>query len=181
VTVARCFVALEIAQAAALVAAAAQSLLDADLVRKTPRESLHVTLKFLGDVSVETVAKPVFEALAGHVSLPLPSLGEAQLHAFPSTEHANVIVLSCSDPDGQVAELAARAEAAAFAHGVPREERAFHPHVTLARTRAALDVRKVVKRFERSPLGRSTALSLFESHGGRYARLASFAPQTDSK
>jgi 2'-5' RNA ligase len=178
--IARCFIALELGAAALDAARDAQGLLDADLLRKTTAESLHVTLKFLGYVSVDEVARPVFDAIAPLVTVaPLPSLGRGELSAFPSLGQANVVVLACSDDEGRVAGLAARAEKAAVALGVERETRPFRPHVTLARAKG-IDVRKVAKRFEPRALGSATSLTLFESTASGYVALAR-APHTASK
>ena len=165
--IARCFIALELGETALEAVAEAQGLLDGDLVRKVAVDALHVTVKFLGDVSIEEVAQPLFETLAALVvATPAPPLGEARLDGFPAPGRANVVVLSCSDPELRVAGLAARA-------GLD-EERAFHPHITVARGKG-VDVRKLVKRYGARPLGLPTRLTLFQSDKTVYTPLASVA------
>jgi RNA 2',3'-cyclic 3'-phosphodiesterase len=176
--VARCFIALELGSEAFAATRMAQDLLDADAVRKASTPSLHVTLKFLGDVSVENVARPAFERVTARLGS-APRLGEGTLHGFPEASSANIVVLSCSDSLGEVGALAATADEAAFALGVEREDRAFHPHITLGRARRPVDLRKLIKRFEPRALGFGAALTLYESKNGAYTSLATV--QTDSK
>jgi len=109
-------------------------------VRFEAHARFHVTLKFLG--SIEDV---VVSALAA----PLVSLGTGaptQAHAkslvtFPSAARARVVAVELEDSDGALAVLVHALEALAAQHGIAGEERAFRPHVTLARTKAPLDAR----------------------------------------
>lgn len=164
---ARCFLALDLGPQALRAAEDAHRYLDTEDVRKVPPSSLHMTIKFLGEVSLVDVGRPLVAALAPSVSTALPLLGEARIDGFPSAEDARVIVLSCSDPKGDIARLAAVAEDAAERFGVAREARAFHPHVTLGRSKA-FDVRNIAKRFALRPLGQATRLTLYETQGSSY-------------
>ncbi len=100
----------------------------------------------------------------------LPDLGEGRVDGFPSLTQANVIVLTCSDPLGNVAKLAAKADEAAAAFGVEREARPFRPHLTLARSKA-FDLTKIARRFSPRPLRTATRLTLYESKDSRYSAL----------
>jgi len=176
--IARCFVALEIGAQALGAADEAQRLLDATVVRKTAPASMHVTLKFLGEVDVDAVAREVFAAIAPLADGPPMALGEGRVEGFPSTGRAHVVVLECAGVDPRVAELASRAEDAAAALGVAREERAFRPHLTLARSKRDYDARKIAARFGARPLGLAGRLVLMESTASGYAVLASVSPTT---
>ncbi|HEY1956415.1 MAG TPA: RNA 2',3'-cyclic phosphodiesterase [Polyangiaceae bacterium] len=169
-TIARCFVALDLGEAALATAADAQELLDADVVRKSAAETMHLTIKFLGQVDVDAVARKVFEAVAPFGG-PSMALGEGRIQGFPAIERARVVVLECAACDSRLAEMAARADDAAFALGVPREGRPFRPHVTLARSKKDFDARKIAARFGARPLGFATDLVLYESAGGKYKAL----------
>jgi 2'-5' RNA ligase len=169
----RAFLAIELDDATRELALQAQRTLG-DSARKLPAESLHITIKFLGDVE-DAAARATFDALV----LPSSSapLGAAKLDAFPSAARGKIIVLSCDDPSGEIAALAARAEEAAFTHaGVAREERKFHAHVTLARSKTPVDIRKIATRFGTRPCGQPNRVVLYRSElgqsGARHTELA---------
>ena len=183
-TLARCFVALDVDEASLRATERAQHLLDALDVRKAPvSEAVHLTIKFLGDVDVDAVGRPLLEAMRPLVEgYRTPSLGEGKLAAFPDAKRAHVIILMAADPMGALAALAARADEAAESLGIPREQRPFRPHLTLARSKHAIDVRDLVKKTEPFELGIATRLVLYRSDrddkGPRYTALAQadFAP-----
>jgi len=106
-----------------------------DAVRWVRPESLHLTLRFLGNVAVQDVAElaaSVGEALsdAGAFSV---KLGPPQ--AFPAPRRPRGIVLGAV-PEEPLAGLAARVETAVCAHGFAPERRKFRAHVTLGRLRS---------------------------------------------
>ncbi len=171
----RCFLALELDPTTLAVAADAQRALDPLGARKTKPDSLHITIKFLGDVDVDA-AKLVLAELAVFAGRAAPELGICRVDAFPSPARGKIVVLSCADPAGTAAAIAKRAdEAAEKLAGVAREDRAFHAHVTLARSRTPCDVRPIAKRFGERAGGRATRVVLFESEllptGPRYTEL----------
>ena len=170
-TIARCFVALDLGREALDAAADAQKLLDADVVRKCPPESMHITIKFLGQVDVDAVARRVFDAIAPLAAGPPLALGEGKIQGFPALARAHVVVLECAGADPRLAELASRADEAALHLGIPPENRPYRPHVTLARCKKDFDARKIAARFPPRPLGFATKLVLYESAGGKYAPL----------
>lgn len=178
--IARCFVALELGADARRAAEEAQLLLPGDAVRKATAESMHITIKFLGDVDVDAVGRKVLAALGPLASGPPIALGEGRLVGFPATERAHVIVLECHGAEARIADLAARAEVAAETWGVARESRAFRPHVTLARSKNDFDATKLAARFGSRPLGLAGPLVLFESAGGRYTPLEVVTPSRSS-
>lgn len=100
-------------------------------------EKLHLTLKFFGDVEGERI-DPLAAALsrAARDARPL-ALRLRVAGVFPSAGQPNVLWLGVTDDSGGLARLQARVEAECAAAGFPRERRAFHPHVTLARVRQA--------------------------------------------
>lgn len=175
---ARCFIALDVDDASVRAVERAQRLVDALPVRKAPAsEGVHLTIKFLGDVDIDAIGRPLLESLRplveGHRT---PSLGAGKLEAFPDAARAHVVVLFASDPMGALAMLAARAEDAAARLGMPREQRAFKPHLTLGRSKRAIDVRDLVKKTPPFDLGVATRLVLYRSDrdekGSRYTALA---------
>ncbi len=94
-------------------------------------ESVHITLKFIGEVSLETVEK-IRVALGSLPPFPPIALGFAGLGFFPSARRPRVFWAGV-EADPQLAVLAGAVEAKLEPLGVPAEKRDFHPHLTLAR------------------------------------------------
>jgi RNA 2',3'-cyclic 3'-phosphodiesterase len=101
-------------------------------IRWTAPESIHLTLKFLGEVAdarVDALATSLTEVAARHAPLTLSVGG---VGGFPSLGRARVWWLGIAHDDdllGLHADVAARLEA----EGFPREARAFSPHITIGR------------------------------------------------
>ncbi len=137
----RCFFALYLdAPAQAAVAAAIADLRQATdpagdrAVRWTPRDALHLTLRFLGDVP-----RPTADALAGAVAARLGGLRAFDLRltgagAFPPRGRPRVLWIG-GDPVPALSELHARVEDACDATGLGRESRQFRAHLTVGRPR----------------------------------------------
>jgi 2'-5' RNA ligase len=149
----------------------------------TPHAKMHVTLKFLGDVREEVAVRlgRSLRVLAEGRAPPAPSM--IRLDAFPSIEEARVVVALLADADQDIARLASQAERIALEHGVPEEDRAYRPHVTLARLKRAYDARKWLRADLADGVAPccTTHLTLFRSHreqsgeGTAYVPLARFA------
>jgi 2'-5' RNA ligase len=132
---ARCFVALDLpAPVRALLAAAGARLRGLGDVRQVPEAQLHLTLRFCGDIDERQRA-----ALGGVVEAgPWPALQLllSGLGQFPPRGAPRVLWAGVAGDVEALAQIASRIEAAAAAAGVPREDRPFHPHVTLGRARS---------------------------------------------
>lgn len=134
-------------------------------LRWVPPANYHVTLKFLGEVrpeAVEAVRDAVGAGLRDEAALRFAMRG---VGAFPALERARVLWVGVDDPGHRLAALAAAVEAAVTPLGFPRERRAFHPHVTIARVRGVADVRTAVIGFTEQPCSETAAdrVTLFES------------------
>ncbi len=102
-------------------------------VRWAPRENWHVTLKFLGRTwprladwvpqQVEAAARDV-EPFRTRIT---------GVGGFPSPAKARVVWAGLDDEDGRTSGLAARIEGSLLEE-FPAEKRAFHPHLTVARS-----------------------------------------------
>jgi 2'-5' RNA ligase len=94
-------------------------------------ENLHVTLKFIGEAP-ETKLAAICSALASARSDQPVALDFRGLGFFPDEKHPRVFWTGIeSSPN--LKTLAADIEKAAERLGVPREQRPFSPHLTLAR------------------------------------------------
>jgi 2'-5' RNA ligase len=93
-------------------------------------ESLHVTLKFIGNVRPED--RPRFEQALSAISVSSCDLSIRGHGFFPTAHSPRVFWLGIEAPP-ELPRLAAEIDAATTALGIPEEEHAFSPHLTLAR------------------------------------------------
>ncbi len=124
-------------------------------LRWVPVKNIHLTLKFLGDVSVANleILKKILRAEAERVEAFEISVG--QIGAFPSASRPRVLWAGVQAPE-QLGELQKSLESEIALVGYPPDERAFSPHLTLARvTRTALpgDLRKIKGVIEKAHVG----------------------------
>jgi 2'-5' RNA ligase len=113
---------------------------DAPDAKWVPRDNLHLTMSFLGEVD-EARAPEIVDALTeaaanepGPIDTALEGTG-----AFPSVRRARVLWVGLEDPDGRLAALARAVAAGLEPLGFPRETRPWTPHLTIARFRAPAD------------------------------------------
>ena len=99
-------------------------------VRWVKPESLHVTLKFIGE-KPESVGAEIEQTL-GSVSAEPFELSFRGYGFFPTAKAARVFWVGI-EADAGLAQLAARVEGNLAGIGIAKEERAFSPHLTLAR------------------------------------------------
>ncbi len=101
-------------------------------VRWVPAGNIHLTLKFLGDVSVSNLdmLKKILQTEASAVHVFEISVGG--IGAFPSPNKARVIWAGVEAPNG-LSTLQHNIESAMARIGYPREDRPFSPHLTLGR------------------------------------------------
>lgn len=169
----RCFVALDLAEPlrhrVAQVVERERERVDARWVRT---EGLHLTLVFLGEVDAGEVPTILSTCQAVAARYPKLSLAIEDAGTFGAPSHPRVLWLGVSGTlsplQALVAELEARLE-------VP-SERAFEPHLTLARARPPRGdalLREVAERLRGQQFGHQEAdhLTLYESAGGRYRAL----------
>ncbi|MDE2999157.1 MAG: RNA 2',3'-cyclic phosphodiesterase [Gemmatimonadota bacterium] len=115
--------------------AARRFLADLDArLRWVRPEGVHLTLKFLGNVEVVSVPGilEAMRAVAGRT--PPMALHTSEVGA-PDPDRARVVWLEVGGETEILDGLQADVEDAMFRIGFEREERRFHPHLTLARAR----------------------------------------------
>jgi 2'-5' RNA ligase len=93
-------------------------------------ESLHVTLKFIGE-QPEPVVDQIKQALS-NVSASAAEIRFRGYGFFPTARSARVFWVGI-EAGPQLATLAAAIDDKTAALGIPKEDRAFSPHLTLAR------------------------------------------------
>jgi 2'-5' RNA ligase len=149
--------------------------------RWTAPSAQHVTLKFLGWSSadrIDAVGAAIDTVARAHrrARVTLGTVG-----AFPSLRQARVLWAGLDDPESLLAGIAKDLDRSLEPLGYPVEQRAFTPHVTLARFKTPVRLEGVV---EARPWGdlepfHVAAVDLFRSRlhpaGARYEVLRSFA------
>jgi RNA 2',3'-cyclic 3'-phosphodiesterase len=150
----------------------------------SPPSNLHVTTKFIGEWKEERLGE-LTTALAGvRARDPIP-VSIRRVGFFPNPHSPRIFWCGVDAPG--LADLARETDDATVALGIGREERAFSPHLTLARikdaraTRPALQaLREAIAGLESLEFGSFTARSFFLYQSTRkagasvYTKLAEF-------
>ena len=184
----RAFIAVEISpevhKAIESKTAPLRAALGSSLVRWVPTSNIHLTLKFLGDVSptnVEMLSQMLNVEVSQHESFTIQFGG---VGAFPNPRRPRVIWVGIQAPAGLEA-LQHGIEAAAATLGYPNEKRPFSPHLTVGRVKQNAGpagfqkVRNILDESKIGSLGTSqvNAVHLFKSdlkpNGAVYTRLFS--------
>ena len=114
-------------------------------LRWTGIDAWHLTLAFLGEVNdaaAAGLADPLRSAAAEHAPLALSLAGSG---AFPGADRAHVLWTGVHGERERLVRVAnSVAQAASKEEAPPAEEGRFQPHLTLARSRAAVDVRTLI-------------------------------------
>ena len=105
-----------------------------DAVRWVPRENLHVTLRFLGDIAPAQVASLVAHVRAQTEALAPFALELGALGSFPPARRPRVLLLELT-PLAPLVALARAVERGVVSAGCTPEPRAFRGHLTLGRVR----------------------------------------------
>ena len=141
--------------------------------------SVHLTLRFLGEVGpdLDEVARPGWARAAAGVEPFCFRLG--RLGCFPRGGQPRVLWVAVREQSGRLAALAAALEQSARDSGFVPVERAFRPHLTLARVRGSnrgLRPDPEDAGCEREEKASEVVLfrSLLGPDGARYTALASF-------
>jgi len=104
-------------------------------VRWVRVEGIHLTLKFLGDTTMEKLPdiEQALAAVSRHAPACTFTVGE--LGCFPNPRRPRVIWVGVQEPTGRMAALKGGIEEVMAPFGYPPEGRGFTPHLTLGRVR----------------------------------------------
>ncbi|MHB1155860.1 MAG: RNA 2',3'-cyclic phosphodiesterase [Phycisphaerales bacterium] len=128
----RCFVALELDDAARGDLRDAAAGLDMTGWRPTPAGQYHITLKFLGDVDANEL-RAVNDAIRRACADVGPiSLRGTRVEMIPNDRRPRVLA-AMFEATPRITELAERLEVVLADEGFAMEQRGYRPHVTLAR------------------------------------------------
>ena len=152
-----------------------------DTARWVAPESIHITLKFIGEVPPEKTK--AIEAALAPIQTPAPiEMDFRGVGFFPNDRHPRVFWAGI-EGGKELAELAVAVEASLEPLGIAREQRAFSPHLTLARFESprGLDaLRAAIASAGPLEFGRTTARefhlyqSILKPSGAEYTRLATY-------
>jgi 2'-5' RNA ligase len=155
-----------------------------DLVRWVPAHNIHLTLKFLGDVSpssLDLIKQMLITEAAQYQSFDIQVEG---IGSYPNAKQPRVIWVGLNAP-ATLASLQRSIESAAARLGYESEERSFSPHLTIGRVRqnaSSADIQKIRAALEAAKVGNLgtahiNAVHLFKSDlqptGSVYTKLFS--------
>jgi len=98
-------------------------------------ENIHLTLKFFGNVHVDRIP-----AISDAVSRAVKEfstfrIGVGGTGVFPKPSRAQVLWIGVNDPSGELSSLQRQLEIECAKKGFDKEDRAYRPHLTIARLR----------------------------------------------
>lgn len=142
----RCFIALpshqDVKQAISIIQ---QKLIEtgADVRWETP-DKFHMTLKFLGNCEPSKLAllTAQMELLPRNVSI--LRVGYNKVGAFPNEQRPRVVWIG-AEPDETLMRLQRDVESLCERFGFERENRAFHPHITLGRVKGTRNMGRLTE------------------------------------
>ena len=152
-------------------------------VRWVNSQGMHLTLKFLGEVDADgiTSVKEILKTVSSrHSRFSLVIKGTG---TFPGGKNPRVLWVGI-EADPELPALQEDLETELQRAGFPREDRAFHAHLTLGRVRSSQRIREAVAELEKRQeinFGAMTALkvTLFQSilkpQGAEYKVVEEFA------
>jgi RNA 2',3'-cyclic 3'-phosphodiesterase len=146
--------------------ASLQKALPKPLVRWVTSKNLHLTLKFLGDVSpanLERLAEALQSESVRHEKF---SLSVGGLGAFPTSHRPRVIWIGLEAP-AMLTAVQRAVEAVSSRMGYPSEDRPFSPHLTIGRVGqdvSATDLKRICSAIEETKIGPLGTVSVEAIH-----------------
>ncbi len=154
-------------------------------LKPVERENIHLTLKFLGNVSAprlgevkSSLQQVIFSAFTAEIK---------GAGAFPNLNHMNVVWVGVNEGWSQVEQIYEQVEKLLSGLGFRREHRPFSPHITIARVRSGGkrdEVASFLQRLTEESFGTITVdkirlkQSILSSSGPKYSTLLEIPPQS---
>ncbi|MFH1221693.1 MAG: RNA 2',3'-cyclic phosphodiesterase [Candidatus Micrarchaeota archaeon] len=152
--------------------------LDQEGIKRVAEDNLHLTLRFIGEVPITVV--PEIIGKLQHVEFTSFTATIKTVGAFPNINHVNIVWVGLESE--QMPALATAV--VSRLKGIGKEdERPFSAHLTIARLKHKMDLRKFIEDNRSKEFGSFTVSSftLFESRltpqGPVYTRVAEFKAQ----
>lgn len=143
----RAFIAIELPESVkrkleVRIAGFQDGMVDQDVKWVRP-ESIHLTLKFLGEVDPETAATvkgSLAELARDHRGF---SVSIGGFGCFPNMNQPRVFWIGVDADHDRLLQLQSDLESRLASAGIPRERRTYHPHLTIGRTRRGLPANRL--------------------------------------
>ena len=154
-------------------------------LKPVERENIHLTLKFLGNVSaprLSEVKSSLQQVIFSAFTAEIKGAG-----AFPNLNHMNVVWVGVNEGWSQVEQIYEQVEKLLSGLGFRRENRPFSPHITIARVRSGRkrdEVASFLQRLTEESFGVITVdkirlkQSILSSSGPKYSTLLEIPPQS---
>jgi 2'-5' RNA ligase len=113
-------------------------------VRWESIEKFHITLKFLGNVEeakLHSLENRLEEVLSPFSAFNMTYRG---VGCFPNQHHPRVVWIGAENEDGTLRRIQETIEGVAGSFGFQREEREFHPHITIGRVKGSKNLKELV-------------------------------------
>jgi len=118
--------------------AAIQSTFKADnsLVRWEAQNKFHITIKFLGDIAEKQISQLQTLLVTAVESIPPFEITLLSVGCFPSARSPKIVWIgSPPDENPEIVRCFGSVEEACAGIGIEKDERAFHPHITIGRVK----------------------------------------------
>jgi len=119
-------------------------------------DSIHITLKFLGDVESGRIPEVVRAIEPAVLAIRPFSVQIGGCGFFPNAKKPNVLWIGVSEGADALALLAQRIDDALSDIGFEREKRAFRSHLTIGRVRSTRHIEDAVSMLQSSPFDAGT-------------------------
>lgn len=149
-----------------------------------PSASIHLTIKFIGEVA-ESVVPALCERLRECVTALPIRLAACRVECLPERGPIRILATSVAGELDRLAQLHQAIESSCEDLGLPRERRPYRPHITFARLRPPRypkerkGIESTLLQPEATRIFEVTGFVLFQSHlepgGPRYVPLARFS------
>jgi 2'-5' RNA ligase len=108
-------------------------------------ENIHLTLKFFGNVEVDRIANISAAATRTTEQFSTFEIEVGKTGVFPRPSRAQVLWIGVNDLSGNLSALQKTFETECAAAGFEKEDRAYHPHLTIARLRKPESARRLAE------------------------------------
>ncbi len=152
-----------------------------DNIRLVPPENLHITFKFIGSMEInkiESVKKTIKSSISSFRCFKY-SMGK-KINAFPCIRKAGVLIIGIKEGADRLFEIYNVIESKLEELGIPKDRRAFTPHITVARIKKPLNIERSVVPdlpiFEEYVECNSISLyeSILQRNGAKYINIERF-------
>jgi 2'-5' RNA ligase len=106
-----------------------------EFVKWVSPDSIHITLKFLGDIATDKVDEVITAVEDSVTGMPPFTLHLGGLGVFPGLKKIQVVWVGLTGDIDNLRRIQKNIEENLFVLGYPEEEREFTPHLTLGRVR----------------------------------------------